>query len=61
MGDIGAKFEWDFSYCSKYFTINPIKGFLPPHEDSVFTIIFHPDVVDNDIRFTKVRCDIEGS
>lgn len=61
LGDIGAKFEWDFQYCKKYFSISPERGFLPPHEDSFFTITFHPEVVDSDIRFNKVKCEIEGS
>lgn len=61
MGDIGAKFDWDLTYCKKFFTITPVKGYLAPHEDIHFEVTFHPDVVDNDIRFNKVRCNIEGS
>lgn len=61
LGDIGAKFEWDFTYCQNYFSITPDKGFLPPHEDSFFTITFHPEVVDSDIRFNNVLCKIDGS
>lgn len=26
MGDIGAKFEWDTTFCKKFFTISPSKG-----------------------------------
>lgn len=61
LGDIGAKFSWDFTFCEKFFTISPQNGFIPPHEDTFFTITFHPYVVDPDIRFNKVKCDIEGS
>lgn len=61
LGYIEAKFEWDTSFCKKYFTIAPTKGFLNPHEDQIFQITFHPDVVDADIRFNKVKCNIEGS
>jgi len=25
-----------------------------------FEITFHPNVIDNDIRFNKVKCNIEG-
>lgn len=32
-GDIGTKFEWDFTYCHNYFSIEPAKGYLPPHEE----------------------------
>lgn len=30
-GDIGSKFEWDTTFCGKYFTISPEKGYLVPH------------------------------
>ena len=30
-GDIGSKFDWDTTFCSKYFTITPEKGYLVPH------------------------------
>ena len=58
-GDIGSKFEWDTKFCGKYFTISPEKGYLVPHEDLLFDVTFHPNVVDNDIRF-KVKCAVEG-
>ncbi|EGR29178.1 hypothetical protein IMG5_161280 [Ichthyophthirius multifiliis] len=61
LGDIGTKFEWDFQFCKNYFSISPEKGFLPPHEDIFFTITFHPNLIDNDIHFSKVKCNIEGS
>lgn len=61
MGDIGAKFEWDTAFCKRFFTIHPSKGYFPPHEDFFFTITFHPDVEDPDIKFNKVRCNVEGS
>ena len=56
LGDIGAKFEWETQFCSKYFTIEPLSGYLPAHEDIYFTVTFHPNVVNNDIRFSKVKC-----
>ncbi len=31
-------------------------GFISPHEDVNFEITFHPNVIDNDIRFNKVKC-----
>lgn len=59
-GDIGSKFEWDTTFCGKYFSIQPEKGYLLPHEDLHFNITFHPNVPDNDIRF-KVKCSVEGA
>lgn len=56
-GDIGSKFEWDTTFCGKYFSISPQKGYLVPHEDLLFNVTFHPNVPDNDIRF-KVKCKI---
>lgn len=61
LGDIGCHFSWDTRFCSKFFTINPDSGFLPPHDDLQIEVTFHPDVVDNDIRFMKVKCKIEES
>lgn len=42
------------------FTIDPQHGVIPPHEDLYFDITFHPNVIDNDIRFNKVKCHIDG-
>ena len=61
LGDVKAKFNWDTTFCGRYYTITPASGVIPAHEDFKFSIAFHPDVVDNDISFTKVKCNIEGS
>ena len=61
LGDIGAKFAWDLTFCRKFFTITPESGYLAPHEDAFFEVTFHPNVLDNDIQFKKVKCDIEDS
>ena len=61
LGDIGSKFSWDVAFCKKFFTISPESGFLPPHEDIFFEVTFHPNVLDNDIQFKKVKCSIEGA
>jgi hydrocephalus-inducing protein len=55
LGDIGTKFEWDTQFCKHVFTISPERGFAPAHEDLYFDITFHPNVIDNDIRFKKVK------
>ena len=61
LGDINAKFAWDTTYCGKYYTITPASGIIPAHEDFTFSITFHPNVIDSDISFNKVKCEIEGS
>lgn len=61
LGDIGCHFAWDTRFCHKFFTIAPESGFLPPHDELNLDITFHPDVIDNDIRFMKVKCAIEES
>jgi len=60
LGDIACKYQWDTAFCSKYFTIVPNKGHLAPHEDVHFSITFHPNVLDDDIRFNKVKLEIDG-
>ena len=61
LGDIGTKFSWDVTFCQKFFTIIPESGYLPPHEDAFFKVTFHPNVLDNDIQFKKVKCQIDDS
>lgn len=61
LGDVAAKFKWDDSFCRNYFTISPLQGTIPAHEDLHFSITFHPNAMDNDIRFDKVKCLIQNS
>lgn len=61
LGDIGSKFSWDLTFCKKFFIITPETGFLAPHEDIFFEVTFHPNVLDNDIQFKKIKCHIEDS
>jgi hydrocephalus-inducing protein len=35
------------------------KVILNAHEDILFDVTFHPNVVDNDIKF-KVKCSVDG-
>lgn len=61
LGDVAAKFKWDDSFCRICFTITPLQGTIPAHEDLHFSITFHPNAIDNDIRFDKVKCLIQNS
>ena len=63
-GDIPAIFNWNLvdnkkrNY-TKWFTITPTKGNIPPHEDIKINIIFHPKQVSNLVQFEHIKCDIE--
>ena len=63
-GDIPAVFNWALvdgkkkSY-TKFFTITPQKASIPPHEEVVCQIIFHPKEVNNLIQFEHIKCYIE--
>ena len=63
-GDIPALYNWALvdgkkrSY-TKYFTITPQKGSIPPHEEVICQIIFHPKEVNNLIQFEHIKCNIE--
>jgi len=48
IGDIPARFHWDLTYCKKVFSIKPKKGVIPSHEDFIFEVTFHPDVVKSE-------------
>ena len=63
-GDIPAVFNWALvdgkkrNY-TKFFTITPQKASIPPHEEVVCEIIFHPKEVNNLIQFEHIKCHIE--
>ena len=63
-GDIPAVFAWNQfaknkrNY-TKFFTINPLKGTIPPHEDIVIDITFHPKEVVEQVQFEHILCNIE--
>ena len=63
-GDIPAVFHWSNvdnkkKNYTKYFTITPQKGTIPPHEDVMIQIIFHPKDVNNAIQYEHIKCNIE--
>ena len=58
MGDMGAKFEWDTTYCKPFFTMTPKKSYIPPNDSVIFMIDFHPKVSEEH-NFT-LSCEIEG-
>ena len=59
-GDIGTRFQWDFSAAKEYFDIAPLQGYVPPGSDLALTVLFTPRRVQQDIRFEQLKCDIEG-
>lgn len=59
LGDIGAKFHWDTTFCNTLFSITPEKGFLPANDSMYFDVSFHPNVIDN-CRFA-IKCMVENS
>ncbi len=61
LGDIPARFHWDLTFCRPVFTIRPIKGVIPAHEDLFFDISFHPKAKGEEIRFPNVKCNIKDS
>ena len=58
MGDMGAKYDWDLSFCKPYFTITPKKGYIPPNDSVVFLIDFHPIVTEE--HSFQLKCEIEN-
>jgi hydrocephalus-inducing protein len=58
MGDMGAKFDWDNSFCRPYFTITPKKGYIPPNDSVIFMIDFHPSVTEE--HNFQLKCEIEN-
>ena len=63
-GDIPAVFHWNqFANnkkdYTKFFSISPQKGTIPPHEDQIVEIIFHPKELNNSISFEHILCIID--
>ena len=50
-GDIGAAFSWNVEKFQPDFSITPVKGYISPGMEVSFEIIFHPTVVNHDIRY----------
>ena len=46
---------------NKNIVIYNFKKAIPAHENMIFNITFHPNVVNNDISFSKVKCNVEGA
>lgn len=50
-GDIGAAFTWNVEKFQPDFSISPVKGYISPGMEVSFEIVFHPTVVNHDIRY----------
>lgn len=50
-GDIGAAFSWNVEKFQPDFSITPVKGYISPGMEVSFEIVFHPTVVNHDIRY----------
>lgn len=54
-GDIGAAFAWNVEKFAPDFSITPTKGYISPGMEVPFEIVFHPTVVNHDIRYEVWR------
>ncbi|XP_013405663.1 hydrocephalus-inducing protein [Lingula anatina] len=59
-GDIGARFHWDVEKFKPDFSISPVSGYISPGMEVNFEITFHPLELSQDIRYERLKCDIEG-
>lgn len=59
-GDVGVRFRWDQSQFGPDFSISPYEGYLSPGMDVQLEIVFSPLVVNNDICYENLVCEIEG-
>lgn len=58
-GDVKAYYNWDTKSLGKHFTIKPSSGYVNPNSNLDLDVIFHPKVVDDDLR-QKVTCAVKG-
>lgn len=61
IGDIPCNYQWDSSKYSEHFTIRPESGIIQANAELYFEVLFHPSFISNDIRCTRVPCNIQGS
>ncbi|CAH1779299.1 unnamed protein product [Owenia fusiformis] len=59
-GDIGARFKWDIAKFKPDFSIMPVEGYISPGMEVPFEVMFHPQIVSQDIRNENLKCKIEG-
>ena len=53
-------FNWDVAKFKPDFSIVPSKGYIAPGMDLPLEIAFQPSVVNADIRYSNLTCNIEG-
>ena len=61
IGDVPCNFQWDSSKYKESFTITPESGIIQPNTEIYFEVTFHPKAVANEIRITKVQCNIQDA
>ncbi|XP_046359897.2 hydrocephalus-inducing protein homolog isoform X3 [Haliotis rufescens] len=59
-GDMNAKFRWDAKRFEPDFSITPAEGYITSGMEVTFDVTFHPQEVNQDIRYDKLRCFLEG-
>ena len=60
-GDMPARFRWQVPTFGQHFSISPVEGVVPAGSELAFDVVFHPRVVDDDVRVEGMRLNVEGS
>ena len=60
-GDMVTKFQWDERAFAPDFSISPVEGVLGPFSGQKFEVTFHPDRIDDDIRYENIPCFLQGA
>lgn len=61
VGDIGAKFSWEYHKLFPNFSVFPMEGYISPGMEIPIEITFHPLELNPDIRAENIICKIEGA
>eukprot|EP01137_Pigoraptor_chileana_P033800 Opistho-2@25310 len=59
--ETSVRFKWDPKRFAPDFTISPLEGYISPGMELAFEVVFHPDELNNDVRYEDIPCEIEGS
>ena len=61
IGDIGTKWRWAADAFNPDFSVDPVEGFLNPHDEVSLEFTFHPAYVNDDCRRDNVPLFIDGA
>ena len=61
VGDIGTKWRWAADSFLPDFSVDPVEGFLNPHDEVTLEFVFQPQHVNDDCRRDNIPLFVDGT